>query len=328
MRKFFFGILVSLGFIILLAYKFDYSEFMRLMKNISYSLILPALLSQITGVIFFSWRWYHLVEKGLSFKHCLSSSFIGYGANMILPARGGDIFRVFYCRAESDMKSFNLLSKLFLEKIIDFVLVILIGVTSFILMGYKEGKAGAGTIFAFSGIVLLGIFIFVYLFRFQNSFLRKLLNKISNTIGKQEFYNNHIDIHIVDLGEFLKIKNFIKPLLISLFNWLFYYITYTIAKDMLSLNISTTEIGFILFCGAMSLAVPSAPSGVGVYHASIISAFIIIGKDANEGLVYATALHLISFIALTSTGLIFYLYWIYKRRNSGKSISISENEIN
>jgi len=70
----------------------------------------------------------------------------------------------------------------------------------------------------------------------------------------------------------------------------------------------------------MSLALPSAPSGVGVYHASIISAFLIVGRDGNAGLVYATALHLVSFVALTSTGLIFYLFWIYKRRNSGKSI--------
>ena len=195
-------------------------------------------------------------------------------------------------------------------------------------MGYKEGKAGAGTIFTFSGIVLVGIFLFIYLFRYQNTLLRKILKTISDKVNKEEFYSNHIDIHIIELGEFLKIKNFIKPLLISLFNWLSYYITYTIARDMLSLNISISEIGFILFCGAMSLAVPSAPSGVGVYHASIISAFIIIGKDANEGLVYATALHLISFFALTTTGLAFYIFWIYKRRNSGKPVTLSESDLN
>jgi hypothetical protein len=51
---------------------------------------------------------------------------------------------------------------------------------------------------------------------------------------------------------------------------------------MLSLELSPEEISFILFCGAMSLALPSAPSGVGVYHASIISAFLIIEADTYK----------------------------------------------
>ena len=140
-------------------------------------------------------------------------------------------------------------------------------------------------------------------------------------MGKEELYLNHIDIHIEEMGEFLKIKNFIKPLGVSLIIWVCYFSTYTLAKDMLSIQINPLEIGFILFCGAMSLAVPSAPSGVGVFHASIISAFLVIGKDPNEGLVYATLLHLISFFALTSSGLLFYLFWVYKRRNSGKTLS-------
>ena len=55
------------------------------------------------------------------------------------------------------MKSFNLLSKLFLEKIIDFILVIIIGMTSFLLMGIKDGKTEATTIFSVSGVVVIGI---------------------------------------------------------------------------------------------------------------------------------------------------------------------------
>ena len=321
MRKFFIGIFVSIALIGILVYKFDYSEFMKLWSKISYTLLVPALSTQLLGVFLSSLRWYYLIERGVSLKHCISSNYIGYGANMILPARGGDIFRIFYCRSESEMKSFNLLSKLFLEKIIDFILVIIIGITSFLMMGVKEGKAEATTIFSISGIVVVGILFSIYLVRFQNSFLREILLTVTGFVGKGEFYSKHIDIHVEDLGEFLKLKNFIKPLIISLLIWTTYFTTHKIVSQMLSLDLSQEEIGFILFCGAMSLALPSAPSGVGVYHASIISAFLIIGRDGNAGLVYATALHLVSFVALTSTGLIFYLFWIYKRRNSGKSIT-------
>lgn len=325
MRKFFLGILISLGIIIVLAYKFDYEKFYELWSKINYILVLPALVTQILGVIFFSWRWYYLVEKEVSIKHSLSSSFIGYGANMILPARGGDIFRIFYCRAESEMRSMTLLSKLFLEKIIDFVLIIILGMGTFLLLGLKTGRAEAGTILTLSGIIFSGIIVTIYILRFQNDTLRKFLTKITSILKKEEFYLTHLDIHVMELGEFLKIKNLILPLILSSFMWGCYVTTYFIARYMLSIDLSITEIGFILFCGGMSLAIPSAPSGLGVFHASIISAFLIIGKDSNAGLVYATVLHLISFFALTSTGLIFYLFWVYKRRNSGRPLVFKRN---
>ncbi|HNO55698.1 MAG TPA: nitrous oxide reductase accessory protein NosL, partial [Chitinophagaceae bacterium] len=45
------------------------------------------------------------------------------------------------------------------------------------------------------------------------------------------------------------------------------------------------------------------------------------------GLVYATALHLLSFFTLTVSGLVFYLYWTYKRRHSGKPTVEKEENI-
>ena len=88
---------------------------------------------------------------------------------------------------------------------------------------------------------------------------------------------------------------------------------------MLGGNVTEVEIVFLLFCGAMSLALPSAPSGIGVFHASIISGFLLIGKDTSYGLLYATAVHLISFVNVTFVGLIFYVYWTYRRRH-GKPV--------
>jgi glycosyltransferase 2 family protein len=316
--KFLLGIFISLAFIGILIHKFDYDKFNELWKGINYNYVIPAILLQITGVIFFSIRWYYLVEKGVPLRHSLSSSFIGYGANMVLPARGGDIFRIFYCRSESSIQSFNLLSKLFLEKAIDFVAMILTGITAFLFLGMKQAKASPSTIFTFSGIVVIGILLVVYLLRFQNELLRNLLKKIMSKLKKEDFFNKHIDLHLKEFGDFLKIKNFIMPLLFTIPMWMSYFFNNIIVREMLFYDLTFFEIAFILFCGAMSLAIPSAPSGIGVFHASIYTAFLIIGKDGNLGLIYATALHLISFVALTSSGLVFYLVWIYRRRNSGK----------
>jgi uncharacterized protein (TIRG00374 family) len=317
MKKMVIGILISFVFIALIAYKFDYSQFAEIWTKIDYALLVPAFGLQILGVLFASVRWYYLVEKELNWKHSISSSFIGYGANMVLPARGGDVFRIFYCRNESNLKSLNLLSKLFLEKIIDFILVIILGVICFgILNMYKPSTTGTFAVFTVSSLIVLGIIFVLYILRFQSELLLKVLNLIGEKFQKKNFLENHVNPHIKDLREFLKVKNFIKPLFYSILMWICYIFVHLTSAKMLSLDINLLDIGFLVFCGAMSLALPSAPSGIGVYHASIISGFLLLGKRSEQGLQYATVQHLVTFVCLSITGLIFYLYWTYRRRHS------------
>ncbi|MCB1141264.1 MAG: flippase-like domain-containing protein [Leptospiraceae bacterium] len=317
--KFILGLGISALFIWILLGKFDKEEFLRLWSRVSTEYVLLAMFTQIIGSSLFSVRWYYLLQRKLKLKHSLSSTFIGYGANMVLPARGGDIFRIFYCRSEAGVASFNLLTKLFIEKVIDFILVIIAGIGAFLFIGMEKSKASPSTIFTFSGIVVSGILIALFLFRYQNDFLRSILLKLFKLIKKEEVYLHHIDLQLKELGEFLKFENLFLPLLTSLPMWIVYFTTYYIGNQMLSLGLTPVEIIFILFCGAMSLAVPSAPSGIGVFHASIYTAFLIIGKNGNEGLVYATAMHLIPFVTFTGIGLLFYIYWLYRRRHSGKT---------
>ncbi|MDX1958970.1 MAG: lysylphosphatidylglycerol synthase transmembrane domain-containing protein [Leptospiraceae bacterium] len=320
MRKFLIGILISSIFIGVLAYKFDYNEFSKLWSKINYSYLALAYFSQLLGVVLFSVRWYYLLGGELKFKHCISSSFIGYGANMVLPARGGDLFRVYYCRQESGLQFLSVLSKLFIEKVIDFLYVILTGIISYMLLRMGNQNAGSFTIFTVSGTIVIGILVSLYLLRFKLEWILKLLVQIASKIGKEKFYKDHVEANLIELSEFLKFKNFTKPLLMTVITWFAYISTYLIISYMLEIKISVQELVFILFCGAMSLAVPSAPSGIGVFHASVISAFLLLGKDENDGLVFATAIHLISFIALTTSGLVFYLFWTYRRRHAGKPL--------
>lgn len=327
MKKLFIGILISALFVSFIALKFDFrAEFSKIGDKISYIYLIPIILTQLIGLVIFSFRWRLLLEKRINAKHAISSSFIGYAANMVLPARGGDLFRVFYCRSETDVPYFNLLSKLFIEKVIDFIFVILTGVISFFIIGLSKPDQQNYAVFTVSGLIILGILFSLYLIRFQNGFILLISEKIFSILKKETFYKEHIESHVIDLKDFLQIKKFIFPVLLTSTSWIFYFANYYFINLMLGGDLLPVEIIFLLFCGAMSLAVPSAPSGIGVFHASIISGFLLIGRDSSYGLLYATALHLISFINLTFTGLIFYLYWTYRRRH-GKPGKPQTNEV-
>lgn len=325
LKKLIIGITISAVFIALILNRFDKNELLNLLNKADYFYLIPAIFIQILGVLLFAVRWYLLLEKSLNMKHSISCSFIGGAANMVLPARGGDLFRLFYCKSEAGLQYFNLLSKLFIEKVIDFVYVILLGMGAFSFLSIKNSDTGSIAIFTFSGIVVLGIIISLYLLRFQNELLDKMLVWFFSKINKLKLYQEHIQAHIIDLKDFLTIKQLTKPLTTTVIMWIMYTGVYYFSAKVIGIELTFIEANLIIFFGAISLAVPSAPSGVGVFHASIISAFIVLGRTSAEGLIFATATHLISFFVFTIIGLVFYLYWMYRRRN-GKPLHFEDIE--
>lgn len=324
MKGFFFGILISLTFIGVLIYKFDFKEFIDVFSNADFFFLIPAFFFQTLGTVFFSVRWYYLLEKQIKLKHAISSSFIGYGANMVLPARGGDLFRIYYSRSETGIRSLNLLSKLFIEKVIDFVSVIIIGIISFaIYQTYHKTSEKSFAVFTFSSLIVLGMLATLYVIRYHSNFILQLLDLVGKKLKKEEFIQHHISIHVIELKEFLNLKNFLYPILYTTVTWICYLLTHKATALTMNMELGYLELGFLLFCGAISLALPSAPSGVGVYHGSIISGFILLGLDSKQGFIFATAQHLVSFVLLSVSGLIFYLYWIYRRRDRKLSLSLN-----
>ncbi|MEM7183473.1 MAG: lysylphosphatidylglycerol synthase transmembrane domain-containing protein [Spirochaetota bacterium] len=323
MKKFGIGIFISLFFIFLLANKFDREVFNKVWALANLYYIIPAVFIQLMGLFFSSLRWFVLLKKQLPLKHAISCSVIGGGGNMVLPARGGDLFRMYYCKYEAEIPYFSLLSRLFLEKVMDFVYVILIGILAFTYLQVQNQSTGNYTIFTVLGIITLGVFIGLYLLRFQNAWLHKIAKFLFNKLGREEFFHKHISQHLQELESFLQIKNLLIPLLLTMSIWLFYSIVYYILPMALGMQFSYEQAVFILFMAAMSMAVPSAPSGIGVFHASVLSGFIILALPEQQGLVFATLAHFFNFLVASLSGLVFYLYWMYKRRH-GKPVNLQE----
>ncbi|MCC5813789.1 MAG: flippase-like domain-containing protein [Leptospira sp.] len=325
-KKLFLGLLISAIAIGILLYQFDIREFKTLQDKWNPIYILPMIFSNLWAMGLFATRWYFLLEKRLSFQKSLLVSFLGVGANMVLPARGGDILRIYYCKTQSDQISYPyVVSKLFIEKVIDLTIVLFIGAISFMLLGLGEGKSRPEAMFL-SGIVVLGLILGLILVRFANSFLINMGSKLLSLIKKEELFQTKLAPHIKDLGEFLTFKKLAIPLMISVPTWtLGYAITYLLQSHLIGIHLGYTETLFIVFCGAMGVALPSAPSGVGVFHASIISGFLLLGLGTQNGFLYATAVHLMQFFVLSGCALIAYLMWMGGFQGIKKQASLTED---
>jgi len=74
--------------------------------------------------------------------------------------------------------------------------------------------------------------------------------------------------------------------------WLFLYApSYLGIAAFIGVDTNYAKALFILFAGAIGLMIFTAPSGIGTFHASIVSAFAFMGGPALQGLLLATAIH-------------------------------------
>lgn len=312
-KKAIFGIITSglaVGFIL---YQFDIKELNQILENWNPYYLIPIVLSNFWATIAFAYRWQLLLENKISLKDAIYSSFIGVGANMFLPARGGDLLRLYYCKQESHIGYPLLLSRIFIEKVIDLGIVIFIGASSFLLLGLSDSSANLITLFI-SGFVLLGMVIGLIVLRFFSNYIIQITSKFADKIGKRELFETKIANHIIELSEFLTWKKLNKPLGISVVTWLLgYSITYLLQAYLIGLNLNYITILFMVFCGAMSVAVPSAPSGIGIFHASIISGFILTGLESSDGFRYATAVHITQFLTMSGFFVLFYFSWSLRK---------------
>jgi hypothetical protein len=72
---------------------------------------------------------------------------------------------------------------------------------------------------------------------------------------------------------------------------------------MIGSDLGYREALVLVFIGALRLSVPAAPSGLGTFHASIVSGFLLLGRDAGAGLIFAVAVHGLFFIVFGLSGL-------------------------
>jgi hypothetical protein len=314
MKKFIVGILFSLVAVGALAYSFDLDEFNRIEGKIRNEYILPVIIIQFISVILFSIRWRYLLDNKPTIRQVLRSSIFSVGGNMFLPARGGDVLRLYYLKKEANLTYPFLVSKAFIEKVLDLCIVLIMGAFSILLISSIATESIYS--FSISFIIVGGLVGGLLIFKYFHTPILNLLDKISKFFKIQVQFRAHIKPHLIDLREYLRFRKLFIPMALSFPTWIGgYSFAYYLLGQWIGIPISYQEAIFMAFCGAIGVALPSAPSGVGLFHASIISGFVIMGRDAGEGLVYATAVHLQQFVVFGIIGAISYFRWILESRN-------------
>lgn len=318
LNKKFLGIIISLGFIIAIINQVDINKTIKSFGLMNPLFIIPIIPVYLTSFIIRSFRWrIFLHKKGLKFNSLLSSIFIGFSLNCILPARAGEIYRAYFFSKKENLDKTKVFTSVILERIFD-------GVTLFLILSIAIYLICAGKMFSqialSAGMVFLGGFCFLL-----------ALAKIQKQGNKRKKIKFFILKTIGFLPE--KIKNFSKRIINKVFSVLHSFIESLSTLDSWGLLAKTIFFSFLIwlmegsamfmviksfglsipFAGAMlvltvtafSSLIPAGPAGVGPYQWGYIIALGVFGIEPELGFAVSIINQLIAVLIVLSAGALF-----------------------
>jgi uncharacterized protein (TIRG00374 family) len=215
---------------------------------------------------------------------------IGYMANNVLPARMGELVRMYLLERRAGISKSMSAATIVLERIIDaLVLFTIVGAISIFLpltnLLLRSGVIAAVT-FATAGIVLL-------LLAFKGGSAARqtarIVGAISENLGckAQQLVGRFAE----GLGALRSIRQALLVLLLTLTIWSVEAIAVTMVMRSLNLSLPWIAALFVLVVLSLSFILPAAPGGVGTYEFFVVAAMVPFALDSSRAVGLALVLH-------------------------------------
>ena len=260
------------------------------------------------------------ISRDISFLNSLTSIGIAQFYNVILPARMGEVVRVYFLSKRHKIKKTTLLSYILIEKLLDlFVVLALLLVVMIFLVQDNEDILETFVYFV-GGITIVASLIALYLF--YNKYILDLFSKIFPGKIFRVISSLNIDV-LAGLKIFRAKKQVLKSGILLLISWVCIIVTYTVIAHpyivLLGLPLYSGVV-FMIF-SALALSIPSAPAGIGIVHYGLYLAVYVLGGDDvvnnNIDLVAAFAISthffMILFDVLVGIGVMLFHKQTFKR---------------
>lgn len=245
--------------------------------------------------------WRTILGNQVTLKTCFFGVSEGYFLNNVFPLRAGELGRALFVGRASGLGMIHILSTILIERAFDIIFAAsILLLTLPLVVGAEWIKPVAFIAFV---VVLTGL---VFLFLISNN-----RQKFQGWIQSRNFRSGFFRLRV--LPQVNKVMDGLSALVhpgqffLSFFwigvNWALWIIMYYVTVAQLAPGAPIWWGGFIGSLLSLGVAIPAAPASVGVYEASVVGAFAVLGVSNSAGLAYAIVLHLVQIVVTTTFGL-------------------------
>lgn len=246
----------------------------------------------ILGLLVRGKAWQVILGEKVSFSQAFFGVCEGYFLNNVLPFRAGEIGRSFFVGRNTGKGTLYVLSTIVIERAFDVAFaagLVMLTLPFIIGMDWIKPIATIALLLVIAGMILL------FFIARNNEKVMAWVNNGAHQSRIMKFVIPRIQNILDGFSLLAKPSQFFLSLFWIAVNWLVWTSVYFIAVKEV---ISTAPYwwgAFISGVMALGVAIPSAPSALGVYEASFVGAIAILGGQTGTALAYAIIMHLVQF---------------------------------
>jgi uncharacterized protein (TIRG00374 family) len=250
-------------------------------------------------------RWRFMLNNDIGYWQLFHIQNIGFMGNYILPARLGELIRAVLVGSVPPITMGQGVSTMVVERLLD--VIFMVTFLPFTLASVETLPDGLQSAALNLGILaVIGSVVLIY---FANR--RENAGKIAQFfLDKIPFLDTdtwlkRLDELLKGLDKLTRFQDGITLVAMSIIVWIPVLFGYYWICVAVGLDVSIMMAGFVMCAAAFSIAAPSSPGQVGVYHAGVIFAInIILGLPESQAASFAFLYHGMTTVFSILTGII------------------------
>ena len=302
------GLVISAGFLWLLAHGVDIEKLRRVFTSLSLTSIAIAVLCVATGYFFRVVRWWWMLQTlddELPLSACVWPLLSSLAVNNVLPFRAGDALRVFGFRRQLRSPAVRVLGTVIVERVFDLATLRTIFVIG--LQGLAPGAFPAHFVVLASWLAGLTVAALLVLI-----FLTPWLEALTHRFARQDFFvrrdldgliREHGEHFAAALGVVRSIPRLLALAGLSSLVWLFEGLVYVTVAAAIDAVAGAPGAWFSLASGALATLIPSAPGYLGTFDYFAALGLQAYGATVETSVAFALIVHTVLWLPATVVGL-------------------------
>jgi uncharacterized protein (TIRG00374 family) len=303
-RQVWFGIAISAISLIAIFLFIEPQAILVALQSTRYVYVALAGLGIVAFLVVRAVRWRYMLSNDAPWNIVFHIQNIGYFLSTILPLRIGDVARAVLIGSVPPITISRGISTMVVERLLDMLFIITL--LPFTLAGVEQmpdwmrtGARGMGLI-AIAGILILII---------AANQRERAVRLAEIVLGYIPFLNTaawteRVDSFLAGLDSLTRPKDAAILLLLTIATWTPIILAYYAMLLAVNLQPNLLMAAFVVCAAALSVALPSSPGQIGVFHAGVIAALQVWGQPEAQSASFAFIYHILNTAIMIGFGII------------------------
>lgn len=298
------GIIFSLICLVAIFYFIRPQEIIVALKSARYGYLSISAGAIVVFMYMRAIRWRFMLNNDAPIKTVFHIQNIGYLISTVLPLRLGDVARSVLIGSVPPITISRGISTMVVERVLDMLFIVTLLPFTLASVGHLPEWMRAGALV--SGIAAVIAIIVLVIAANQRALVERIVTWILNYLPfmNTRAWVSRVDNFLAGLDSLTRLKDGAILLLLSAVTWIPIIVAYY--ATLLAVNIEATPMmaAFVVCAAALSVALPSSPGQIGVFHAGVITALQVWGQPEAASASFAFLYHALNSVVLISLGII------------------------